>query len=229
MPLAWFFDIPPAEKWPEITGIKKYFLSLEYDNRRPDTYIYYKAFIVNLWLNVFFLAAYFISFQFHQDINLGFMQISYNPQAPVDTLVYGYPRHVFPILASVTIIYSTLFLCLKTDIYSQSNVMSDQLPIGTRVKPDAYNKNPLFFMTVILFLVVTGCLLPSFPIILREYELYNFFHDFRSHGLDNFVIFAGMYFVFYQIFYGQMFLMTLPFLTRNILKRYYYYKDKIGR
>lgn len=139
-PLLWLLEIPPSDKWPRLEGLIRYFVSLEYDSRRPDTYVYYKVFIINFWMNIFFLGIYFISFQFHQDIDVGFIKIFYSPLTPVDTLVKGYPYNVFPILMAVTIIFSTLMFCFKTDIYTKSSVMSDRLPVGTRVKPEAYKK-----------------------------------------------------------------------------------------
>lgn len=66
------------------------------------------------------------------------------------------------------------------------------------------------------------------PKILRDYEIYNFFHDFKSQGIDNFIIFGAIYFLAYQL-YSQMFVMTLQFLIRNSLRCYYFYKNKMRR
>jgi hypothetical protein len=69
-PFRWLFDMPPVDQRPQLRGFIRYLIYMDYDRRLNETYIYYKTFILNSWINGFFMSMYYISFVWKRDIDL---------------------------------------------------------------------------------------------------------------------------------------------------------------
>lgn len=121
-PFRWLFIFPPVERRPLINGFIKYFIFADYDRKFDEAYVYYKVFMLNLFLNFFYMSGYIFSFLERKDMNLWLVYISYRPDAPVEELVYGYPLYVFPILVIATVVYSAILFLFKTDYWSKERV-----------------------------------------------------------------------------------------------------------
>ncbi len=223
LPFCWIFGMPSIENRPRIQNILRYFIYMDYDRRYNEAYVYYKTFLLNLWLNAFFLAMYYVSFARHINIDLGLFAIHYRPEAAVDELVYGYPLYVFPILAIVTIVYSITLFLLHTDYLAKKRIISEKVPILDS-NEKLYDLKPPYYVFAFLFSTYGGFALHGFAEIFRSYDLYNYLYDFRSHTTRNFLLYGFVYFVLYQTVLCQFFVLLTINSIRSVLRHYIYKK-----
>lgn len=219
--LRWFLYLPPIDKRPRLNSFVRNLVVGEYDRAIDDTYLFWKLFVVNLWMNSIFISAYLISFLTKTTIKLGPIEFEYLPATPIDGLIYGYPSRIFPILMVVTAVYALLLFTLRSDYFSKQRIATELVPAYWTNKK-LYDDKPHSYILLFAFLIVTGPLLWNARDYLRGYETYNFIHDFRGHGIDNFIIFAAVYLLFYQTFYVQMTAFGLINFLRSILRHYVY-------
>jgi len=222
-PFIWILDFPAVEKRPNIANFLRYFIYMDYDRRYDEAYVYYKTFVFNLWLNAFFLSMYYVSFSRKIDIDLYLFTIRHRPEMAVDELVYGYPLYVFPILAIATIVYSTILFCFRTTYFSKGRIVRETTPLLDSNKR-LYEMKPYQFSLVACGVIFLGFQASSAPWYFREYELYNYAHDFRSQTTENFVVFASAYFVFYQTGCCQMLILSTANLIRRVFNNHLYRK-----
>lgn len=226
-PFKWLFEFPPVEKRPELKGRIRYPIFWDYDRTLDETYIYYKIFILNLWLNAIFMAPYFLSFFLQADIDLGLFEIHYRPDASVDELVFSYPKHIFPVLASVTIIYSIALFAWKTNYFSKERITREHVATMYWNK-QLFQIKPLRLAITIAFLLATGYTLWTGPEALRFYILFNVINDFREHTVATFLLFAALYVGFYVAFYAQGLTCTVSNFIRSVLRHYVYRNQLIN-
>lgn len=216
--------MPPISERPKLDSFIKYFVYGDYDRRYDEAYAYYKIFILNLVLNTFFIGAYYVSFRWRTDLNLGLFRIQYRPEAAVDELVYGYPFHVFPILAIATIVYAATLFTLRTNYLSKERIIREKTPILDS-NEKLYERRPYTFVIIYIFLVYGGFNMSTLAWYFREYDLYNWVHDFRSHNIDNFMIWAIAYFIIYQTMLSQVIALVSINLVRSVFKFCLYRTD----
>lgn len=216
--------MPPTDRRPKLDSFVRYFVYADYDRRYNEAYAYYKVFILNLYMNFFFMAAYYISFVWRIDLNLGFFRIRYRPDAAVDELVYGYPLHVFPFLTIVTVVYSVALFLFRTDYLSRRRIITEETPVLDS-NDKLYDRRPYTFLLIYIFFLYGGYNMSTLAWYFREYELYNWFHNFRSHGKDNFIIFAIAYFIVYQAMLAQVNALVSVNLIRSVFRFCLYGSD----
>lgn len=226
-PFRWLFYVPPVEKRPHLTGLLRSFSYGFYNRRDTDSYLFLKVYLLNLVLNIFFTALFWLSYLWERDIDLGFIHVLYNASAPIDTFLFLYPHLIFPPLIAVTLFYTMALLILKSDMLSPRRGPPEDEEMR------AYLAQPDFHLSIFRYVVVSAvlaCLLPSMewiPDYFRRSFILNSLFDFRGHSPQTFAFYTALYLFFYQGLIVNGVAFCFVGAIRNSLTRYVYREKKV--
>ncbi|PZP55708.1 MAG: hypothetical protein DI586_05985 [Micavibrio aeruginosavorus] len=186
------FKISVPEERPTLKYLSRNFL-LGYDSS-AIAYVYYKGFILNLILNLMFISVYWLIYFLPASAHLE--KLNSLKQNPVEIFVQNYMQ-TLPLSFIIVGFYLLLLISFNWQEVRKNFILGFDLQ--QKVKEIVKKNNgvtvkfiSLYVATLIIFPCFIFFSFPQIYAFLSEYDLYNYFYDFRAQNRMNLFLYSAI-------------------------------------